>query len=129
MATSQKMNLTKVEVLYVPAAKIGEVFMKAQLGLPEAFLDPKDMEVVDMPGINAVRRPANHPRNLETIYKHYQQIQNTSDERAAQLKVRSMTVGDALRIDNRTYYVMSSGFGFKDAEGNMVAVTEENFAS
>ena len=129
MATSTNKNLTKVEIRYVPAAKIGEVFMKATLGLAEAFLPPNEMDLVDMPGMNATRRAANHPKNLETIYKHFQTISGSSDERPSQLKVRSMATGDAIVIDGTAYYVASSGFVTKAKDGTLVPVTEETDAT
>lgn len=128
MATSTK-NLTKVEIRYVPAAKIGECFMKATLGLPEAFLPYKEMDLIDMPGMNATRRAPNHPKNLETIYKHFQSISGDATERPAQLKVRSMATGDAIVIDGTPYYVASDGFVTKAPDGTLVPVTEESIAT
>ena len=125
MATPTK-NLTKVEIRYVPAAKIGEVFMKATLGLPEAFLPYKEMDLIDMPGMNATRRAPNHPKNLETIYKHYQSISGDSSERPGQLKVRSMATGDAIVINGEAYYVAAQGFVTRAKDGSLVPVTEEN---
>jgi hypothetical protein len=125
MATT-KTNLIKVEIRYVPAARIGEVFMQAQLGKAEAFLPSDDMELIDMPGFNATRRAASHPKNLETIYKHYQNIDGTSDERTTQLRARSMTVGDAIVVNGRAFYVAAKGFVYKDAKGALVDLTEDN---
>lgn len=125
MATT-KTNLVKVEIRYVPAAQIGAVFLKAQLGNPDAFMDPDKMELIDMPGFNATRRAASHPKNLETIYKHYQNIDGTADERTTQLKSRSMTVGDAIVVNGRAFYVAAAGFVYKDAKGALVDVTEDN---
>ena len=128
MATSTK-NLTKVEIRYVPAAKIGEVFMKATLGLPEAFLPYKEMDLIDMPGMNATSRAANHPKNLETIYKHYQAISGDASESPAQLKVRSMATGDAIVVDGVAYYCAAEGFVTKAPDGTIVPVTEESIAA
>lgn len=125
--TTKKQNIVKVEVRYVPAAKIGQVFMKAQMGLAEGYLAYKDMDLVDMPGFEQSRRASNHPKNLETIYKHYQSIDGANDERCTQLKVRSMTVGDALVIEGVAYYVAPTDFapsGFVTKLGNeLVPVT------
>jgi stage V sporulation protein SpoVS len=121
--TAKKSNVVKVEVRYVPATKIGEVFMKAQMGLVDGFLNPSDMDLVDMPGFEVSRRASNHPKNLETIYKHYQAIDGTPDERCTQLKVRSMTVGDCLVIEGTAYYVApNEGFVTKDGS-QLVPVT------
>lgn len=122
-------TMYKVEIRYVPAAKLGQVFMQAQLGQPDAFLPPAELDLVDMPGLAASRRPPSHPKNLETIYKHFQRIDDTGDERTHQLHVRSMSVGDAIVIKGRAYYVTSEGFAFKDDAGNLVPVTEDNHAS
>jgi hypothetical protein len=126
MASTTNKNLTKVEIRYVPAAKIGEVFMKATLGLPEAFLPPNEMDLIDMPGMNATRRAPNHPKNLETIYKHFQTISGDSSERPTQLKVRSMATGDAIVIGGVAYYVAATGFVTKTKDGTLVPVTEES---
>ena len=67
-------NLTKIQVRYVPAAKIGEFFLKATLGQADGFLDPQEMDLVDEPGINAHRRSPAHPKNLETVYKHAESL-------------------------------------------------------
>jgi hypothetical protein len=120
--TAKKSSIVKVEVRYVPAARLGQVFLKAQLGQADGFLDPKDMELVDMPGFEMMRRASNHPKNLETIYKHYQTIDGTPDERCTQLKVRSMTVGDCLVIEGTAYYVATDGFVTKDGD-QLVPVT------
>jgi hypothetical protein len=125
--SSPRINLTRCEIRYVPAAKMGEVYMKANLGLPEGFLGISEMEFVDSAGMNAIHRSANHPKNLETIYRAYQRIDDTPGERAHQLDQRSMTMGDAIVIDGRAYYVASSGFVFKDAGGNIVELTEDNY--
>lgn len=103
-------NITKVEIRYVPDAKIGEVFGKVMLGDPAGFLSPEDMELQDMPGLDHSKRPANHPKNLETIYKHYQSIDGDDKERPTQLKVRSMSLGDCIVIHGVAYYVASDGF-------------------
>lgn len=108
MATTT--NVTKVEIRYVPNDKIGEVFSKALLGQRDGFLKPEEMELQDMPGLDHNKRKANHPKNLETIYKHYQVIDGTEDERTKQLKVRSMSYGDAIVINNVAYYVAADGF-------------------
>lgn len=103
-------NITKVEIRYVPDAKVGEVYGKAMLGLAEGFLPPEELELQDMPGLDHSKRPANHPKNLETIYKHYQAIDGDDKERTTQLKVRSMSLGDAIVIDGTAYYVAEDGF-------------------
>jgi hypothetical protein len=108
MATTA--NITKVEIRYVPDAKVGEVFGKAMLGSADGFLPPEDMELQDMPGLDHSKRPANHPKNLETIYKHYQAIDGDEKERTTQLKVRSMSMGDCIVIDGKAYYVAAEGF-------------------
>lgn len=123
--TTKKQNIVKVEVRYVPASKIGQVFMQAQMGQPEGFLPVKELDLVDMPGFNQSRRAPNHPKNLETIYKHYQTIDGTPDERPTQLKVRSMTVGDALVIEGVAYYVAPEGFATLE-DGQLVPVTAED---
>lgn len=104
-------NITKIEIRYVPADKIGEVYMKAQLGLRDGYLKPEDMDLQDMPGLDHSKRPANHPKNLETIRRAYQKIdEKDENERPTMLKVRSMTVGDCIVIQNVAYYVSPSGF-------------------
>lgn len=103
-------NITKIEIRYVPDNKVGEIYGKAMLGLPEGFLPPEDMELQDMPGLDHSKRPANHPKNLETVYKHYQTIDGDEKERPTQLKVRSMTIGDCVVIDKVAYYVGAEGF-------------------
>lgn len=107
---SSTTNITKVEIRYVPAEKLGEMYAKAMLGLREGFLDPSTMELQDVPGFDHAKREANHPKNLETIYKHYQVIDGADDERPAQLKIRSMSYGDCIIIDGKPYYVASEGF-------------------
>lgn len=121
-----KPTMTKVEIRYIPAEKIGECFMKATLGLPEGFLPYKEMDLIDMPGMNASRRDPSHPRNLETIYKHYQSISGDSTERPTQLKVRSMAVGDAIVINNVPYYVASTGFVTRGKDGSITPVVDED---
>lgn len=123
---SEKSTLTKVEIRYLPSAQIGKLFMKAQVGDPAAFLPVSELDLIDMPGMEASRRAITHPKNLETIYRHYQRIDDTPDERCTQLKVRSMSVGDAIVVKGRAYYVVSDGFAFKDDEGTLVPVTPEN---
>ena len=108
MATTT--NVTKCEIRYVPANLIGEVFGKAQLGIRDAYLKPEDMELIDMPGLDHSKRAANHPKNLETIFKHYQSIDGDDKERTTQLKMRSMTVGDAIVVSGTAYYVAPDGF-------------------
>lgn len=121
-----KTTLTKIEIRYIPNAKVGPLFMKAQLGQPEAFLPVSELDLIDMPGMDASRRAVSHPKNLETIYKHYQRIDDTPDERCTQLKVRSMSVGDAIVVKGKAFYVVSDGFAFKDESGTLVPVTPEN---
>jgi hypothetical protein len=108
MATTQ--NVTKVEIRYVPAEKIGVVFGQVLTGSRDGFLPPEQMELVDMPGLDHTKRAANHPKNLETIYKHYQSIDGTEDERTKQLKSRSMSYGDCIVIQGKAYYVAAEGF-------------------
>lgn len=120
-----KPKMTKVEIRYIPAEKIGECFMKANLGMPEGFLPYKEMDLIDMPGMNASRREPNHPRNLETIYKHYQTVSGDSTERPSQLKVRSMAVGDAIVIDGVAYYVAASGFVTREKDGSIKPVEDD----
>ena len=124
-STNTGKSLTKVEIRYVPADKIGEVFMKANLGQADGFLPYNEMDLIDMPGMNATRRAPNHPRNLETIYKHYQTISGDSTERPTQLKVRSMAVGDAIVINGTAYYVAPEGFVTRAKDGSVNPVTEE----
>lgn len=129
MTTATSKSLTKVEIRYVPPAKIGEVYVKALLGQPEAFLPYKEMDLIDMPGMNATRRAPNDPKNLETIYKHFQTIKGTPDERPTQLKCRSMTTGDAIVINGVAYYVANQGFVTKAKDGSLVPVTEATAAA
>lgn len=103
-------SITKIEVRYVPDSLIGEVFGKVMTGNPEGFLAPEEMELQDMPGLDHSKRPANHPKNLETVYKHYQAIDGDDKERTTQLKVRSMSLGDCIVIQGKAYYVASEGF-------------------
>jgi hypothetical protein len=81
--------------------------------MAEGFLPYKEMDLIDMPGMNASRREPSHPRNLETIYKHYQTVSGDSTERPTQLKVRSMAIGDAIVIDGTC--VLRCCFRFRDA--------------
>src|SRR3954469_16372447 len=100
----------KVEIRYIPDAKLGEAWMKAHQGDPSGFLPVDDMDLVDAPGFRFTRRAPSHPRNLETIYRNYQSISNAPEERTTQLKKRSMSVGDAIVIDSVPYYVAAAGF-------------------
>lgn len=125
-----KTNYTKVEIRYIPSKMIGPLFMKAQIGNADAFLEFSELDLIDIPGIDATRRAVSHPKNLETIYKHYQRVDDTPDERCTQLKVRSMGVGDAIIVNGKAYYVTTkdlseSGFATKDG-GSLVPVTPEN---
>lgn len=120
-ATS-KQNTIKAEIRYVPEAEIGKIWAKAQMGDADGFLDPDKMDLVDAPGFVAQRRAANHPRNLETIYNYYQKIDGAPEERTEQLKVRSMTTGDAIVLDGVAYYVTAKGFVTKAADGTITAV-------
>lgn len=123
MATANTTNLTKVEIRYVPDEKLGAVYFKAQMGEREGFLSPADMRLTDVPGLDHTKRAVNHPKNLETIFKHYQDIDGTPDERCAQLKVRSMTVGDCIvdLTDNTAYYVTSKDV----AESGFVVIKDD----
>lgn len=125
---ADKSTLHKVEIRYIPAKQLGLLFMKASQGDPAAFLDPKDMELIDMPGFEGSRRPVTHPKNLMTIYKHYQRIVDTPDERTAAIKARSMSVGDAIVYKGVAYYVgpNETGFLVRDESGELVAVTPDN---
>lgn len=128
---AERKSLTRFEIRYMPAAKLGSLFMKVNNSVPEAFLPVDDLDVVDMPGMNNTRRPVTHPRNLLTIYQQYQVIDGTDDERTKQLGCRSMTVGDAIVVNGTAYYKVNdehfpSGFATKDADGKLVEVTEEN---
>lgn len=127
MATAKKATVTKeksikVEIRYVPDALLGEVWAKAQMGLPEGFLDVDKMDLIDQPGFIEQRRAANHPRNLETVYNYYQKIDGAPEERTDQLKVRSMSTGDAIVIAGVAYYVATKGFVTKAADGSIVPV-------
>lgn len=139
MPASPRTNLVKCEIRYVPGERLGEVFMKAYTGNPDGFLPPEELVSVDVPGINAVYRAPNHPRSLDTIYRIFQRINDTDDERAKQIGQRSMTVGDAVIINNRAYYVSRDGqvgrggtrmvpaeFVVKNEDGTLTVVTEEN---
>lgn len=120
--TPAKEATVKTEIRYVPDAKVGDVWAKAQMGLPEGFLDPAELDLIDMPGFVAKKRAANHPRNLETIYNYYQRIDGAPEERTEQLKVRSMTTGDAIVIDGTAYYVANKGFVTRADDGTVAAV-------
>lgn len=125
-STASTKNVTKVEIRYVPADKIGEVFMKASLGMAEGFLPYKEMDLIDMPGMNATKRAPNHPKNLETIYKHYQTYSGDKTERPTQLKQRSMAAGDCIVINGVAYYVAANGFVKRNADGSIEEVTAES---
>lgn len=126
-----KTTISRFEIRYIPAAKLGPLYMKVNKSDPSAFLPVNELDVVDMPGMNNVKRPLTHPKNLQTIYKMYQVIDGTDDERTAQIKARSMTLGDAIVIKGKAYYVANSdqfpsGFVVKNDAGELVEVTEEN---
>lgn len=125
----EKAKITKIEIRYIPAAKIGECFMKASLGQPDGFLPYKELEIIDMPGMNAMRRSPSHPRNLETIYKHYQSISGDSTERPTQLKCRSMACGDAIVVDGVAYYVAPQGFVTREKDGTLKPVEADDTVS
>lgn len=108
MATTA--NITKLEIRYVSDARVGEVYGKVLTGDPTGFLPPEEMDLQDMPGLDHSKRPANHPKNLETIYKHYQVIDGDTNDRTAQLKVRPMTLGDCIVVNGVAYYVAEDGF-------------------
>jgi hypothetical protein len=103
-------GITKIEIRYVGDTRVGEVYGKVLTGDPSGFLPPEEMELQDMPGLEHNKRPANHPKNLETIYKHYQAIDGEDKERTTQLKVRSMSLGDCIVISGVAYYVAADGF-------------------
>lgn len=129
-----KTAVTRFEIRYVPANQLGKLYMKANNSDPSAFLPPNELDVIDMPGMNNTKRPITHPKNLMTIYKMYQVIDGTDDERTAQIKARSMTLGDAIVIKGKAYYVANSdrfpsGFVVKNEAGELVEVTEENCES
>lgn len=115
-------NITKVEVRYIPDDLVAEVTPKAMLGMREGFIVTDRLEVQDTPGFEHTKRAVNHPKNLETIYKAFQVVDGTDDERCAQLKIRSMSYGDAIVISNETYYVTADGFVTVNAEGDLVPV-------
>jgi hypothetical protein len=123
MATTQ--SVTKVEIRYVPAEKIGTVFGQVLMNDRSGYLKPEEMDLVDMPGLDHTKRPANHPKNLETIYKHYQSIDGTEDERTKQLKSRSMSYGDCIVIQGKAYYVASEGFVYIDDDDKVQPVNSE----
>lgn len=103
-------SITKCEIRYVPDALVGEIYGKAMLGLTDGFLPVDKLELQDIPGLDHSRRAANHPRNLETLYRHYQTIDGDDKERPSQLRIRSMSLGDAIIVDGKAYYVASEGF-------------------
>lgn len=121
-ATKAKQNTVKAEIRYVPDEKIGEVWAQAQMGLPGGFLPVDDLKLIDMPGFVYARRAPNHPRNLESIYNYYQKIDGAAEERTAQLKVRSMSTGDAIVIEGIAYYVANKGFVTKGDDGTVTPV-------
>lgn len=116
----------KVEVRYVPPARVLEIYGKVSLGLPDAFLPPGDLQLIDVCTLKLHMRPANHPANLDTMYRSYQSVDRTPDERTTQLDERSMTKGDAFIIDGHAYYVVDDGFVSRNDLGSWEAVTEEN---
>lgn len=115
-------NITKIEVRYVPDDLVAEVTPKAMLGLREGYIPVERMELQDTPGFEHTKRGVNHPKNLETIYKAFQVVDGTDDERCAQLKIRSMSYGDAIVIDGKGYYVATDGFVTIDDAGQLVPV-------
>lgn len=125
MSTTPTKNVTKVEIRYVPPAKIGEVFMKASLGMADGFMPYKEMDLIDMPGMNATKRSPSHPKNLETIYKHYQTYSGDKTERPTQLKVRSMAAGDCIVINGEAFYVATNGFVKRNTDGTITEVVAE----
>lgn len=128
MPTKTEEKAVKVEIRYVKPEQVSVVWLNAHQNKPEGYLDPADMDLVDMPQFERnSKRDVAHPRNLETIYKHFQRIEDTNDERCAQLKIRSMSVGDCIVVDKRAYWVaplglVPTGFVTKDAKGNIVPV-------
>lgn len=116
-------KITRVEVRYVPDDKIDQVTAQAMLGLADGFLPAAQLELIDEPGFEHAKRDVDHPKNLETIYKAYQVVDGTDDERCAQLKVRSMTYGDAILFDGIAYYVAADGgFVTRTTKGELVPV-------
>jgi len=121
-----KTETFSVDVRYVPPEKMADLFVSSMMGVPEGFLPVQEMRLIDSPGYECSRRHPAHPKNLEQLYATFQATEGSDDERCAQLGARSMNIGDAFVIENRVYYVMNDGFGFKK-DGEMVKVTEDNY--
>ena len=118
-------NITKIEVRYIPDKLIETTLPKAMLGLPEGFLPIDRLETQDTPGFEHTKRAVNHPKNLETVYRAFQVIDGTDDERCAQLRIRSMSWGDAVVVDGVGYYVAADGFVTRNADGTLTPVAED----
>lgn len=116
-------TIVKCEIYYVPDDKISDVWPKAIVGDESAFLPVEELELIDTPGLQRVtQRPNAHPRVLESIYLSYQRLEgDIKTERVEQLKKRSMSVGDAVRIDDDVFWVASEGFVQK-VKGKIVPV-------
>jgi hypothetical protein len=108
----QTSTIVKCEIFYVPDDKIADVWPKAIVGDVSGYLPVEDMELIDTPGLQRVtQRPNGHPRVLESIYLSYQRVDgDVKSERVEQLKKRSMSVGDAVRIDEEVFWVAPEGF-------------------
>lgn len=114
-----------LEIRYFPEDRAAEVFMLAHSGDPSGYLTPDKMVLVDEPCFEWKRRVPNHPRSLDKIYRVYQTIDGQADERTQTIKQRSMTVGDAIVIDNVAYYVAPDGF-VTVKDGEIVPVSDED---
>lgn len=113
---STKSSIVKVDVYYVPNDLLDEATPRAMLGQRKGFLPVAQLDKVDSPGFEHSKRDVSHPKNLDTIYKAYQVVDSTEDERAVQLKIRSMTYGDAIVYDGVAYYVAADGFVTVDGD-------------
>jgi hypothetical protein len=126
MSTAQ--NITKIEVRYVPDAQVAEVTRRPCSACVRASSPWIRWRSRTRPGFEHTKRSVNHPKNLETIYKAFQVVDGTDDERCAQLKIRSMSYGDAIVFNGVAYYVAADGFVTIDGD-TLVPVVEPQAAA
>lgn len=121
--TKTEPTLTRMEIRYVPEDRIGEIFMKANLGRRDGFLPVDELELVDVPAMEWQHCHPGHPNNLDKTFNEYQRVSSTLEERVEQLGVRSMSVGDCIVIEDVQYWVAPDGFVVLGEGDELVPVT------
>ena len=129
MSDDTEYREVRVEIRYSPNDKVAEIFRRVAKGEWDALMSADQMKMIDAPGFEYYRRPPSHPKNLTQIYNVYQVVDSDDTERTHTLDERAMTIGDAIVVDGRAYYVLLNGFGtveVVDGTKTVVLVTEEN---